>query len=144
MKKIILSNNSVSLVDDEDYEKYGFLKWSCNKGYVFRTEVIEGRRKTVYLHRLITNAPDDLEVDHINGDPSDNRKSNLRLCTHKQNMWNIKRKGVSYRKERKKWRARINVNNKEIFLGYFETKEQALKAYEDASSYHFGQYKRVT
>lgn len=76
------------------------------------------------------------EIDHINGVKDDNRLSNLRLATHKQNKRNTKRQknntsgvtGVRYHKRRKKWVAEIRVNGKNIHLGYFDTLEEAMAA----------------
>lgn len=102
------------------------------------------------LHRLIMKPKDEI-VDHINGDRLDNRKENLRLVTNQQNQFNQHndgrgsnpRKGVSYRKDRKKWRAYINIDEKQINLGMFLTEEEAIKAREEAEIKYFGEYRRV-
>jgi hypothetical protein len=67
------------------------------------------------------------EVDHINGVKSDNRWENLREATRHQNRLNDKAKG--YYKEYGKYKAQIRFNHKHIFLGYYETEEEAHKAY---------------
>ena len=87
-----------------------------------------------YLHRVITNCPDGLVVDHINHDMHDNRKSNLRIVEQKQNSQN--RSGASnisssgYRNvywlgREKRWRACIKINGKQLYEKTFKDKEQA-------------------
>lgn len=97
------------------------------------------------MHRLLTNAPKGSQVDHINGDKLDNRKINLRVCTHSQNQINRGKqknntsgfKGVYPQKQSKKYRAKISVNGKEYHLGYFDCPIEAAKAYNAATlNYH--------
>ena len=71
--------------------------------------------------------PKNKVIDHINHDTFDNRKSNLRIVTHRTNSCNMKTNtsgvpGVGYNKATKKWRAYYNKNNKHISLGYYNTK----------------------
>jgi hypothetical protein len=88
------------------------------------------------------------EVDHINGDPSDNRICNLRAATHQQNIASSKhrvnntsgRKGVIPTNGR--WRARISVNSKTIHLGMFDSVDDAHSAYMKAAHVHFGEFAR--
>lgn len=90
------------------------------------------------------------EIDHINLDTLDNRRCNIRYCTHQQNQMNqpLQRNntsgvsGVSYYPPRHKFRARIKVNQKEIHLGYFDTFEDAVKARNIGMLCMFGQYGR--
>jgi hypothetical protein len=90
------------------------------------------------------------EVDHINGDRSDNRMSNLRLATVQQNQANRKIsknnsagfKGVWFCSEKGKFRAKIVVGGKRKLLGYFNTAEAAHKSYCEAAREHFGEFAR--
>jgi hypothetical protein len=91
-------------------------------------------RKLILLHRLIMNAPDGLEVDHIGHDALDNRRSNLRLADSSLNQLNRRAPssrnstgflGVDFNKQTGKFRAIIRVKNKAHCLGYFLTAEQA-------------------
>ena len=97
--------------------------------------------KRVALHRIITNTIDELDkihnpIDHINGNCLDNRKSNLRICTISDNMYNTYRQrnnSTGVRKHIQKgkyisYQAYISINNKQINLGYFDTKEKAIAA----------------
>jgi hypothetical protein len=89
---------------------------------------------------------DGLVIDHINGDPSDNRICNLRACTQKENSRNsvtpknstTNFKGVS--KQGSKYRAYVSVNRRQIHLGRFDTAEEAYAAYVTAARQHFGEY----
>lgn len=114
----------------------------------------ETTKSTIQLSRIIMDAPQDKEVDHISGDKLDNRKANLRLCTHSENMWNRKRqsisgqpyKGVFVRKDKqskRKWRARIWVNGKSHSVGYFLTPEEAATAYNTMAVKYFGEFARL-
>ena len=71
-----------------------------------------------------------MQVDHVNGDKSDNRWSNLRLATNSQNQHNKPAaKGYSWYESRNKWQAYIRHNSKRTHLGYFETEAEARAAY---------------
>jgi hypothetical protein len=120
-------------IDEEDYHFINERRWfiDLTSG---RPRVVCNPKKDMKhrkLHRLIIDAPIDKEVDHINGDPLDNRKSNLRLATHSQNMFNRGKtkvntsgfKGVSWDKRTGKWRICVN-------LGGFETPEKAHEIYK--------------
>jgi len=106
------------------------------KDRISYVSVRKGRKFSKLLHRYITNCPNNMEVDHINGDPLDNRLSNLRIVTHSINLRNrslpINNKsgktGVSWSLRDKRWRAYIKMNNKQKHLGYYNNKEDAICA----------------
>ena len=135
-----------TLIDLEDIDKVKNLRWCLNgNGYV-----LHGTRKNkVFLHRLLTNCPDDMIVDHINRNPLDNRKNNLRIVNNQQNSMNKgaqKRntsghKGVSWDKSRNKWYTYITVNYKLINLGRFSILEDAIEARKKAEIKYFGEYR---
>lgn|SRR5574337_13974 len=83
-------------------------------------------------------------IDHINGDRSDNRISNLREATKRQNAQNSIQskpyKGVTWAKTSNKWRARIVIDGTELHLGVFETIEEAHQAYVNAANQYFGAF----
>lgn len=134
MKEIYLSGknggNKKTKVDDEDYKKYSTLKWWLSKqGYVVGRMDNPGR--LVRLHRLIMNCPENLVVDHLNGDKLDNRKCNLRVCSTKENANNRHDiKGYTYDKEYKKYKVRY----KGKWYGRYNTEEEAKEAYKLAKS----------
>lgn len=87
-------------------------------------------------------------VDHINGNKLDNRKSNLRICTDAENARNSSKKsgnfkGVQWRSDKHKFRARIMDNGKEIFIGYFTNEIEAAKAYDTKAKELFGEFARL-
>lgn len=143
--KIPLPHNKSALIDSEDYEKVKNYKWSVNRaGYVISNEShrIEDHRY-IYLARIIMEAPDDLLIDHIWHNKLDNRKSELRFATPSQNNMNMVLrkdnttgfKGIDKKKNR--YRARIQVDNKEICLGWFDKIEDAVAARKRAEiTYH--------
>ena len=96
MKQIDISTkkfpDSFTLVADADYESLVADKWRNTGGYAGRAIGIEGGKQGGELmHRRILNAPDGVQVDHINHNTLDNRRSNLRLCSLAQNQMNRKR-----------------------------------------------------
>jgi hypothetical protein len=133
MKQIQLSGKNgkdkYTLVDDEDYDRYKHLSWYLSDtGYALRAvrygDRSENKKRRIRLHRLIMNAPESKEVDHINGDKLDNRRKNLRLCTHRENMLNkTKAKGYSFIKRSKKFRV---VYRNGIY-GEFKEESDAIK-----------------
>jgi hypothetical protein len=144
MKKIKLTKGKTTIIDDEDLEKVMKYTWYFQgNGYAVRDQRHNGCRMML-LHRYIMDAPKGVVVDHINGNTLDNRKINLRTCTHSQNSWNAKKrkdntsghKGVSWAKDRNKWVVRIKVNKVYIFGGYFDNKIKAAQKYKELLSTH--------
>lgn len=94
--------------------------------------------------------PNGLEIDHINGDKTDNRIENLRLCTRTQNNFNTRRRrnttqpyrGVRLRCDGKKYVARINFHGVEYHLGSYDTEEQAIEAYRTKARELAGEFIR--
>lgn len=124
--------------DLEDYDKINEHCWFVSTdGYIVSHKYIDKEHyKSLSLHRIVMNCPDGLMVDHIKGRDTryDNRKSNLRICTNSENMMNVGiktnnksgRTGVWFDKTRNKWVAEIRCNNKKIFLGRFESFNDAV------------------
>ena len=138
------------LVSPDDYEDYidGYRFCLSNKGYVMysgRKDGLNGK----YLHRIIMDDPEDLLVDHINRNPLDNRRENLRIVTQQENNMNqgINKNnksgvsGVCRDKKSNKWRAQIMYKYKKIYLGCFDTLEDAAKAREDGEIKYFGDFR---
>lgn len=152
MKLIKLTKGKFAQVDDES--NLEVFTWHCTTaGYAARRQLKAegGYRKIIYMHRQITKAGDSLlDVDHINGDKLDNRIENLRLVTHAQNMlnWDNRRgtsiyRGVSWNSERNKWKAQIQLNNKNKPIGRFNTEIEAAKAYDLEAKKLFGEFARL-
>ncbi len=159
MKEVTLTRGKVALVDDGDFDQVSQFNWhaieSGKTWYARRTHPI-GCRTYVYtlMHRQLTGAPDDFEVDHEDGDGLNNQRCNLRQATSQQNKRNRTRKtpgtssrfkGVILHKGR--WRAIIragvllpNGKRKHIWLGGYETEEGAARAYDAAAIIHFHEF----
>lgn len=148
MKVIKLTQGRFTLVDDQDHETFGKVKWCVSNGYVARGVGGRKNRKTLLLHKEIMKTPKGMDTDHINGDKLDNRRENLRIATRSQNMANLANpinnksgyKGVIWYKRDKNWRAFIKVDYKQIHLGYFDDKTEAAKAYNLAALEKYGKY----
>lgn len=149
--RISLSKGKFAIISECDYELVSQIEWHAKRdgrryyacGWVGPHE----SRKLVKLHRFILNPPDDMEVDHINGNGLDCRRENMRVCTKTQNMRNRRKfkgvsryKGVDWYGRSNKWRARIRVNGKLLHLGYFEEESAAARAYDLAAIEHFGRF----
>lgn len=131
------------IIDESDYDRVSQHKWWIMPlGYI--NTRIAG--KYVYLHRFIAQTPKGMVTDHINGDKLDNRKSNLRICSTRENVINSKLsknnrtgfRGTSFRKDRNKYSAYIMVNRKKISLGTYEYLEDAVNARVAGERKYFG------
>lgn len=79
-----------ALVDPDDADRIGAHRWTMSGGYAIRSALVDGQRRTVFMHRDVLGLTDaDLTVDHINRNPIDNRRSNLRIVTLAENNQNI-------------------------------------------------------
>lgn len=156
MREIQLTNNHIALVDDGDYEQLNSVKWIAHKtksGFYAsrRIRLPNGAWTTEYMHRVILDAPPGFEVDHENGNGLDNRRHNIRLSTHRENLYNQRLrssnksgyKGVSWTKARNKWQASIKHNGKSRGLGYFDNPRDAALAYDNAALMYFGEFARL-
>lgn len=124
-------------IDKEDLYKVKQYKWHLNNNGYARYKNID---LNLYLHNLILGKKDGYFTDHINHDILDNRKQNLRLVTPGQNSMNNKGKGVYWHKKNKNWIASIGLNRKNIHLGSFEIKKDALKARKAAEKKYFKEF----
>ncbi len=155
VKRIPLTKGQFAIVDDEDYERINAHKWHSNwdvSSRAFRavrsTSRTTGRRKTVMMHREIMNAPAGACVDHINHNPLDNRKVNLRLCSKGQNNFNqrLRRdnksgfKGVYFDKSAGKWGTEFQSKGEQCYIGLFTSALDAALAYDARITEAFGEF----
>jgi len=128
MKKIPLTQGKFALVDDEDFDWLMTWKWHAHKNrstfYAVTNIPYSGGQEAINMHRLLMLYPTE-HTDHVNHNGLDNRKHNLRDCTHRQNMSNLRKPGssqytgVNWHKRDKIWVSQIRINGKVKHLGLF-------------------------
>ena len=161
MKQIKLSRNKIAIVSDEDFKMVNQHKWYCvpkdNCEYAchdFGNKDNQYGVKHVTMHKFLMDTPFGMQVDHIDGNGLNNCRENLRICTQSQNNGNYRIsarnksgfKGVSWHKKTGKWRATLAtymLDKKQQYLGVFENKEDAAKAYNEAAKVYFGEFARL-
>lgn len=138
-----------ALVDDVDYGRLVRHTWRLhNHGYAYRQVRTAGKVETILMHREVLRAPSGMEVDHVNGDPLDNRRTKLRLASHAENRRNNRPyanntsgyKGVVFHRTLDLFQARIQISGKVISLGYYKKAEEAADAYDAAAAVHHGSF----
>lgn len=144
-----------AIVDDYDYDLVAGYSWrgaiSGNVLYAHTDMLIDGKWRTVRMHRLITQATPSQLIDHKNRDGLDNRRDNLRAATRRENRQNAKQmsdstykyKGVRLAKSRYQYQATITVNGKRVALGGYRTQWEAARAYNDAAIKYFGEFAKL-
>lgn len=144
--KLELSNKyetRSTLFDIETMPKVMSKKWYLDKnGYA----VARGERRgtSIRMHRFLTDAKKGQEIDHINRDKLDNRLSNLRFVTHQENCLN-RALGKPHRdKQRNLWKARVKINQREVFLGRYKTYEEAEIVLKEAHIKYFGAMQEIS
>jgi len=150
-----LTQGYEAVIDAADVPLVGSFNWYArvdpNTIYALRKVRIGPKQLTVRMHRVIMGEPDNLEVDHKDGNGLNNRRRNLRGATKSNNQHNVRIrrdnssgfKGVSWCNRKKKWHARIALNKRGKHLGYFATAEAAYGAYCEASKKYHGEFGRV-
>ena len=148
MKKIPLRNRKKEIVGYAIIDNYDYNKTITRTWCLFQNKysVSSYPKPSVLLHHFILGKPKrGLEIDHINNNGLDNRKCNLRFVsrsTNNMNRFNSKYNksgfiGVSFHKALNKWRAYSSVNNRQIHLGYFLNKKDAIKTREEYNKIYF-------
>jgi hypothetical protein len=128
-----------AVIDDVDFTLVEPYVWHPDVSGYARTQSSLTNRKVVYMHRLISGLPqgDRREVDHVNNNKTDNRRSNLRVVTRWGNNQNrggankgstSQYLGVSWHTVGKKWIAQGGLNGQNHYLGLFDTEEEAHRA----------------
>lgn len=148
--------NHYCQVDDEDFETLNQFKWYADfvpsdGKFRARSRLGGNVKSPVLMHRFILEVKPNMLVDHVDMNPLNNQKTNLRVTNKANNMKNRNKqnnntsgfKGVSWNKKDKKWRATIQCDGKWKFLGNFDTEYEAANAYDDAAEELHKQYART-
>jgi hypothetical protein len=153
VKEVFLTRGYVALVDDEDYGNVMRYRWyvlkarKCRRTPYATRKGKRGETPIVSMHRHILGNrwP---EIDHINGNGLDNRRSNLRPCNRSQNLANSRDRdrkwshyrGVTFCEESGRWHAQLQYRGKHRHLGTFLCEEDAAAAYDLAARRYFGDF----
>lgn len=153
MKKIKLvgkfGKGKFTLVDDEDFAYFNQWKWHCDSNYYVIRGAIKKEGKygsKIRMTRVIMKTPSNLQVDHINHNPLDNRKENLRNCTPKENNRNKRPaggtgfKGVCWHKLEKKYQVSLRINGVKKYFGYHIDIIKAAKIYDREAKKYYGEF----
>lgn len=153
MKLLKLSQGKFAQVDDEDYDYLNQWKWHAakwgNSFYAKRSERFASKQnqKSIYLHRVILGIKEkSIFIDHIDHDGLNNQRSNLRTCSHSENQKNSQGRGsskflgVAYRSSNNKFRAAIYTGEKDLYIGQFESEEEAARAYDEQAKIYHGEF----
>lgn len=149
MREISLTRGYVTIVDDADYEELSAFKWRTQgpmgkAGLVYAVKGSQGTG-SILMHRAITNCPIGMEVDHLNENGLDNRRSNLRVCTHAENIARSNTapsinptgyRGVFKAPKANTYQAKLGL----VKLGWFRLPETAARAYDAAAREKYGDF----
>jgi len=152
-RRIKLTRGKYTLVDPEDFERLNQYKWYCtHNGYAKRTvpkRLVKGKQKYALMHRELCPVSDGMVIDHINRNPSDNRKANLRPATRQQNCWNVDYKrrprrsryiGIYFDKRIGKWRVHMQLDGRFRFFGHYADDVEAAKKYDEVAKKYRGEF----
>lgn len=149
-----MNHGHTAIIDNEEYAKVKNYKWYVAKDkntyYVQAHIVLNDKKTTIKMHRIIMDAKRNQILDHIDGNGLNNQKINLRFCTNSENLRNAKKrnntsskyKGVAWNCVHKYWQANIYVNGKLKSLGIYRDEYKAAKAYDRAAKKYFGEFAR--
>lgn len=152
MMEFPLSDGTIALIDDADLPLVQGRRWwpsRTKQGNTYAITRLPGGA-VVGMHRLVTDAPRGVWVDHEDGNGLNNQRHNLRVCTPSQNACNQTKgkrfgctssyRGVYWNKQMQKWHATIKVGKKRRSIGLFDHEIDAASAYDIAASIHFGEF----
>ncbi len=149
MIEIPLTKCKVALIDEDDFNLVGNLRWCASQNgqnwYAMRALPRNGRRQLHQrMHHLILGKS---LIDHINGNGLDNRRENLRIASNRENCFNQRKragsstyKGVCFDIESDKWLVQIQVNGKRKKIGRFKNEVEAALAWDEAARLYYKEF----
>jgi hypothetical protein len=149
---IALTQNQNAAVDAEDFEFLNQWNWCATWDPTTKSFYAVRDHGRIRMHRQILGCRPEEEGDHRNNDTLDNRRSNLRACTRRQNGANrtmrvmtqsSKFRGVYWNKHAGKWISQIGGSGFHQYLGLFVNEEDAARAYDVAASAKFGEFAKL-
>jgi hypothetical protein len=154
---VTLTRGCQAVIDAEDAPKAARHNWvGFPRGHLMYARTIiqvNGKPRALFLHQLVMGKCYGLDVDHIDGDALNNRRSNLRFATRSQNLRNSRKqsrvdltsihKGVSFLPKYERWWSRIRVDGRNLALGCYATSEDAARAYDAAADHYFGEFAKT-
>lgn len=149
-----ISADYVTIIDAADFDLIQGYRWRPRVGYRDKVYIQTSiRHDSLYMHRLILDPGAGLDVDHINDNSLDNRRSNLRVATRSQNKANTRKpqrqngrppssvfKGVCWDKSRQLWNSKICVAGRTRNLGRYAIEAEAALAYDSAALAAWGEF----
>lgn len=151
-KSVQLSNGDFFVIDERDFEYVSQFQWYFNGTVIHRNIYYSDFVEHVYLGRELLERMGfnlyEKEHDHIDKDPHNNRRENLRVATHQENNTNKNKqsnnmsgyKGVSWENRSRKWASNIYKNGIKYFIGYYKDKEEAARAYDHFAKLLHGEF----
>jgi hypothetical protein len=157
MGSIVLNNGMSVLVDDDLFDELNQHRWTYQKrrngrGYAVRcVRGSDGKYRTICLHRVVAQTPEGMFADHIDGNPLNCTRANLRNVTRQENSWNRRAKasstsqfiGVSWSTRARKWLAQIMIENRVRYLGAYASEVEAAMVRDTATREHYGAIGRL-
>jgi hypothetical protein len=131
-QQLELTRGKVTLLDDDDYDWARQWSWHLSHGYARRAWWENGRSVGIYLQVALLQPPEGLVVDHINRDPLDNRRANLRVVTVSDNLKNRRAwgrsqyRGLAWDAAKSRWKVRIGKE----YLGHYTDEIEAALVWE--------------
>lgn len=146
MRKVPVHLGYKALVDDEDFNLVINIAWHrmANGGYAAGR--VSEHSPMLLMHRVIMNPPPGMQIDHIDHNPLNNQRSNLRIVTQSQNRMNMKKRRHDYKgihPHGDRWKAIIKYRAKTIHIGVYDTPEEAARAYDRKANEIFREFAQL-